>query len=188
MPESGTVSAKKKRTNIDFYHSPTQLRFDTWHRLEEHTNRLREKHMRKADVAALTRRIDEDLTLLDTMEFYTAFPSRDDIRFLRQLFEQQDFGLLSRVVGRIVRALTGGTYRSRQINLRVPAEAEEREEAMQHREDERQHQRPYFEVLFVDEGGPEDVKRLREALHGLRRRLTSSGPPSSTNSTSKEGR
>ena len=169
MPDTGAPANRKSRTNLDFYHSPTQLRFDTWNRLAEHTSRLREKHLRKADIAALVKKIRDEITLLETIEDYTAFPSQDDIKLLWQLFDQQDFDLLSRIVSRIVRALTGGTYRSRHINLRVPTELEDKNEAAQYFDEERHQQRPYFEVLFVDESGPEDVKRLRESLHELRR-------------------
>ena len=169
MPDTGAPANRKSRTNLDFYHSPTQLRFDTWNRLAEHTSRLREKHLRKADIAALVKKIRDEITLLETIEDYTAFPSQDDIKLLWQLFDQQDFDLLSRIVSRIVRALTGGTYRSRHINLRVPTELEDKAEAAQYFDEERHQQRPYFEVLFVDESGPEDVKRLRESLHELRR-------------------
>jgi arginine decarboxylase len=169
MPDTGASPNRKSRTNLDFYHSPTQLRFDTWNRLAEHTSRLREKQIRKADVAALVKKIKDEITLLETIEDYTAFPSQEDIKLLWQLFDQQDFDLLSRIVSRIVRALTGGTYRSRHINLRVPTELEDKDEAAQYFDEERHQQRPYFEVLFVDESGPEDVKRLRESLHELRR-------------------
>ena len=169
MPDTGAPPNRKSRTNLDFYHSPTQLRFDTWNRLAEHTSRLREKQLRKADVAALVKEIRDEITLLETIEDYTAFPSQEDIKLLWQLFDQQDFELLSRIVSRIVRALTGGTYRSRHINLRVPTELEDKDEAAQYFDEERHQQRPYFEVLFVDESGPEDVKRLRESLHELRR-------------------
>ena len=78
MPDTGAPQKKKTRTNLDFYHSPTQLRFDAWHRLEENTSRLREKQMRKADIAALSKRIHEELTMLDIIEGYSAFPSDDD--------------------------------------------------------------------------------------------------------------
>ena len=169
MPDTGAPANRKSRTNLDFYHSPTQLRFDTWNRLAEHTSRLREKHLRKADIAALVKKVRDEITLLETIEDYTAFPSQEDIKLLWQLFDQQDFDLLSRIVSRIVRALTGGTYRSRHINLRVPTELEDKDEAAQYFDDEHHQQRPYFEVLFVDESGPEDVKRLRENLHELRR-------------------
>ena len=168
MPDNGIIKKRKERTNLDFYHSPTQLRFDTWHRLEEHTSRLREKHMRKADIASLSKRIREELTMLETIENYSAFPSLDDIKLLWQLYDQQDFAVLSRVVARIVRALTNGTYRSREINLRVSSELDERDELAPNFEEEH-HLRPYFELLFVDESGGEDVHRLRESLHALRR-------------------
>ncbi|MDH3629734.1 MAG: aminotransferase class I/II-fold pyridoxal phosphate-dependent enzyme [Gammaproteobacteria bacterium] len=169
MPDTGAPPNGKSRTTLDFYHSPTQLRFDTWNRLKEHTHRLAEKKLRKTDVAALTKKTRDAMTVLQTIEDYTAFPSHEDFKLLWQLFEQEDFDLLSRVVSRVVRALTGGTYRSRQINLRIPTELEDKDEANQYYDEERQQQRPYFELLFVDESGPEDVKRLRESLHELRR-------------------
>jgi arginine decarboxylase len=77
--------------------------------------------------------------------------------------------VLSRIVTRIVRALTGGTYRSRQINLRTSAELDERGESSQYHDELSHQQRPYFEVLFVDEGGPEDVKLMQDNLRKVRR-------------------
>ncbi len=167
MPDTGISAKKKSRTTLDFYHSATQLRFDTWNRLEEYTSRLSEKHMRKADVAALTKKTHDAISLLNTIENYSAFPSQEDFKLLWQLFDQEDFELLSRIVTRIVRALTGGTYRSRHINLRVPTELEDKGE--EHHDHESHQQRPYFEVLFVDESAEEDVRRLRDSLRALRR-------------------
>jgi len=169
MPDNGTTTKRNSRTNLDFYHSPTQLRFDTWNRLEEYTSRLNQKHMRKADAAAVTKKTRDAISLLEIIENYSAFPSQEDFKLLWQMFDQQDFDLLSRIVARIVRALTGGTYRTRQINLRVPTDLEDKDEATQYFDEERHQQRPYFEILFVDESGPEDVKRLRESLRQLRR-------------------
>ncbi len=169
MPDHSISPARNSRTNLDFYHSPTQLRFDTWNRLDEYTSRLNQKHMRKADAVAVTKKTRDAIALLETIETYSAFPSQDDVKLLWQLFDQQDFDLLSRMVARVVRALTGGTYRTCQINLRVPTEREDKVETLQYFDEERHQQRPYFEVLFVDESGPEDVKRLRENLHQLRR-------------------
>ena len=168
MPDNRTAPKKSKRTDLDFYHSPTQLRFDTWNQLEEYTSRLRDKHLRKADVAAFTRKTRDAITLLETIETYSAFPSQEDFKLLWQLFQDQDFDLLARMVARVVRALTGGTYRSRHIDLRVASELESKEESAAS-DDHRQQQRPYFEVLFVDESGPDEVRRLRESLMALRR-------------------
>jgi len=145
------------------------MRFDTWNRLDEYANRLSAKHMRKADVASLTRQTREALTLLHTFENYSAFPSQEDFAMLWQLFNEEEFEVLSRIVTRIVRALTGGTYRSRQINLRTSAELDERGESSQYHDELSHQQRPYFEVLFVDESGPEDVKLMRDSLRKVRR-------------------
>jgi arginine decarboxylase len=169
MPDTGVPANRKQRTNLDFYHSPTQMRFDTWNRLDEYANRLSAKHMRKADVASLTRQTREALTLLHTFETYSAFPSQEDFAMLWQLFSEEEFEVLSRIVTRIVRALTGGTYRSRQINLRTSAELDERGESSQYHDELSHQQRPYFEVLFVDEGGPEDVKLMQDNLRKVRR-------------------
>ena len=169
MSGKATPLAKKARTNLDFYHSPTQLRFDTWHRLEEYTSRLDKKQMRETDIITLRKKADDAIALLQTIENYSAFPSSDDFKLLWQLFEQQDYELLARIVARIVRALTGGTYRSRQINLRAPTENQGREEFSQYYDEESNQQRPYFEVLFVDENSQEDVNHIRNGLRNMRR-------------------
>ena len=161
--------ARKARTNLDFYHSPTQLRFDTWHRLEEYTNRLNEKQMRKTDLVAVRDKAKAAIKLLQTIENYSAFPSQEDFKLLWQLYNQQDYELLGRIVARIVRALTSGTYRSRHINLRVPTELEDKDEISQYYDEENNQQRPYFEVLFVDENSQEDVKFIRDGLRKMRR-------------------
>jgi arginine decarboxylase len=161
--------AKKARTNLDFYHSPTQLRFDTWHRLDEYTSRLKVKQVRKADLATLCEKTKQAIRLLQTIENYSAFPSQEDFKLLWQLFDQEDFDLLARIVARIVRALTSGTYRSRQINLRIPTELEDKDEVSQYYDEENNQQRPYFEVLFVDESSQEDVKYIRDSLRKIRR-------------------
>ncbi len=43
MPETTVRIKRKQRKNLDFYHSPTQMRFDTWNRLEEYASRLNRK-------------------------------------------------------------------------------------------------------------------------------------------------
>jgi len=168
MSDNGQSRKNKSRTNLDFYHSPTQMRFDTWSRLEEYVNRLNEKRLRKADVENITRKSRKALMLLETFESYTAFPTNDDFKLLWQLFEQENFERLAHVISRIVRALTGGTYRSREINLRTAAELEEWGDSS-HRMDDSNLQRPYFEVLFVDESSREDSRYLRDRLRELRR-------------------
>jgi len=168
MPDKKSPIKRTKRKNLDFYHSPTQMRSDSWNRLEEFASRLYEKQQRQAGNEALLERTRETITLLETFESYTAFPSHEDFHLLWQLLEQQNYALLSNVVSRIVRALTGGTYRSRHINLRVSAEVEDRGDGG-HQHEETGQDRPYFEVLFVDDSSPEDARYLRQRLRELRR-------------------
>ena len=169
MSGKGNSLAKKARTNLDFYHSPTQLRFDTWHRLEEYTSRLKKQQKRELNQETLHSKSEKAISLLQTIENYSAFPSEDDFKLLWQVFKQQDYDLLATIVARIVRALTSGTYRSRHINLRISSEFDKKDEVSQYHDDENQHQRPYFEVLFVDENSQEDVKYIRESLRNMRR-------------------
>ena len=168
MADNKNPMKKNMRKKLDFYHSPTQMRFDTWNRLAEFASRLYEKHRRQAGNEALLERTRESITLLETFESYTAFPSQNDFNLIWQLLEQQDYALLSNVVSRIVRALTGGTYRSRRINLRVAAELENKNDTVQLHEESGQ-TRPYFEVLFVDESPQDEMRQLRERLRELRR-------------------
>jgi arginine decarboxylase len=169
MPTDSSTDSNKKGKNLDFYHSPTQLRFDTWHRLEEYTSRLKKQQRRNSDLATLQKKAEDAISLLQTIENYSAFPSEDDFKLLWQLFEQKDYGLLASIVARIVRALTSGTYRSRRINLRAPTEFDKKDEVSQYYGDDNQNQRPYFEVLFVDENSQEDVQFIREGLRNMRR-------------------
>jgi arginine decarboxylase len=169
MSSNGTSLAKKARTNLDFYHSPTQLRFDTWHRLAEYTNRLNEKQLRKADITSVRVKAKNAIKVLNVIENYTAFPSHEDFQLIWQLYNQQEYSLLASIIARIVRALTSGTYRSRHINLRAPTELEGKGEVSQYYDEETNQQRPYFEVLFVDEDSQEDVRYIREGLHKMRR-------------------
>ncbi len=168
MTDNKSPIKRTKRKKLDFYHSPTQMRFDTWNRLAEFASRLYDKHRRQAGNEALLERTRESIILLETFESYTAFPSQSDFSLIWQLLEQQNYALLSNVVSRIVRALTGGTYRSRHINLRVAAELEGKNETTRYHEESGQ-ARPYFEVLFVDESPQEEMRQLRESLRELRR-------------------
>ena len=88
MPSKGTTLTKKARTNLDFYHSPTQLRFDTWHRLAEYTNRLNEKQLRKADITSIRLKAKNAIKVLNVIENYTAFPSHEDFQLIWQLYDE----------------------------------------------------------------------------------------------------
>ncbi len=161
MKNNHTPITSADRTNLDYYHSPTQFRFDSWHKLAEHTARLSAKKQRQQETASLSKQTSALLSILQTVEGYTAFPSDDDFSLLWRLFGKGDYATLSWCVGIIVRALSSGSYRLRGIDLNsaLSLKQEEQEEQQQQPQG---HQKPYFEVLFVD-------KNARQEIHTLKR-------------------
>ena len=86
MSESANQNlSATSRKALTYYHSATQLRFDTWHRLEHYTTRLNERHGRKADIDRYRQVTRDALVILETIEEYTAFPSREDFQLLWRL-------------------------------------------------------------------------------------------------------
>ena len=105
------------RKSLDFYHSATQLRFDTWHRLEHYTSQLSGHAASKRDLARFRKAAHDAMTILETIEYYTAFPSREDFKLLWKVFEREDYPALARMVARLIRALTSHSYRQRNFSL-----------------------------------------------------------------------
>ena len=163
--KQATVSAG---TNLNFYHSATQLRFDTWHQLEEFTSRL----ANGGHAERLKASIEDSLRILETVEQYSAFPSKDDFRYLWRTLERAEYATLARLVARIVRALSSHSYRSRTIQLSQSLVSEEPENDRELIEAVSRSDAPgrkYFEVLIVDEISGEEERSLREGLREIRR-------------------
>ncbi|MDH3379706.1 MAG: ornithine decarboxylase, partial [Gammaproteobacteria bacterium] len=160
------------RKSLDFYHSATQLRFDTWHRLEHYTAQLSDRSARKADIARFRKAARDAMTILETIEYYTAFPSREDFRNLWKSFEREDYSTFARMVEHLVRAITNHSYRSHTFSsVRRLAEGEDLggeggEEVI---EADGGLAKPYFEVLFVEEMTPVEENRLRAGLREMQR-------------------
>ena len=149
------------RKSLDFYHSASQLRFDTWHRLEHYTTQLSHRSSRKAEVTQFKKAAREAFSILETIEYYTAFPSRDDFNTLVKFFEREDYTTLSRMVERLVRAITTHTYqRSTFSSIQRLSSGETTDEAEEDLQDlDLAQQKPYFEVLFVDEMSDAEEER-----------------------------
>jgi arginine decarboxylase len=159
------------RKSLDFYHSASQLRFDTWHRLEHYTTQLSNRSARKTDVARFKKAAHDAMTILETIEYYTAFPSREDFKTLWKFLEREDYSTLSRMVERLVRAITTHTYqRSTFSSIKRLSNGDGSSEAENDfTEDESIQQKPYFEVLFVEEMSDAEETRLRKGLAEMRR-------------------
>ncbi len=159
------------RKSLDFYHSATQLRFDTWHRLEHYTSQMADRSAKKADIAKFRKAVQDAMAILETIEYYTAYPSRDDFRLLRKVFEREDYPMLARMVERLVRAITNHAYRRRTFTpLHRLADSDEPPERDEETADEEGTlARPYFEVLFVEEMTQAEENRLRAGLREMQR-------------------
>jgi len=159
------------KKSLDYYHSASQLRFDTWHRLEHYTTQLSNRSARKADIAKLKKAASDAMTMLETIEYYTAFPSTEDFRTLWKFLEREDYTTLSRMVMRLVRAITTHSYQRNTFSSvqRLsrgddPAEGEEDSNDL-----DTAPAKPYFEVLFVDDMSDADEARLSKGLKEMRR-------------------
>jgi arginine decarboxylase len=159
-----------KGPGLSDYYNASQLRADSWSSLKSDAARLVEQPD-SPDAPRLQRRIAEALALLDPIERYWAFPGRHNFQLLRRLFEEGDYVTLSRAAARIVRGLMSNAYRHKVIPLGLSPELDDKEEAdeaIDHAE-EVAHQRPYFEVLVVDDLAPDQERALRHSLRRMRR-------------------
>ncbi|MEJ1993823.1 MAG: aminotransferase class I/II-fold pyridoxal phosphate-dependent enzyme [Limibacillus sp.] len=168
--DSETPVEGPKGPALSDYYNASQLRADSWSRLKSDAARLAERPDRP-DAAKLQRSVAEALALLEPIEGFWAFPGRHNFQRLRKHFEDGDYVTLSRSSARIVRGLMSNAYRHKVIPLGLNADNEDREEAedaIEHAE-EVAHQRPYFEVLVVDDISPSQETALRSSLRRMRR-------------------
>ncbi len=97
--------------------------------------------------------VEDLLHKLEPIESYWAFPGRVTFERLHTMFEEQEFTTLAHTVARITRALMSDSYRSRHIHV-IPTEDDEDSEERSDTAEERARNRPYFEVMIVDDLSP----------------------------------
>ena len=160
------------RRPVNYYYNVSQLRYDTWQNAKAHSASIAAIAARGGDVTRQREQLREELLTLKGIEDYTAFPSKDDFRFLWRLFEAGDHVGLARVIGKLVRALVGQTYRRRHIDLtedELDDEAGDEIEMLRDPRDLGQTVRPYFEVLVVDQLTPQEEGAIRSGFRRVRR-------------------
>jgi arginine decarboxylase len=149
------------------YNSLWQLRNDTWSSLEESTTQLALAGAQQRPVERLAERVTRLLDILGSVERFWAFPGAQTFREVQRLFAADEYDRLAAAVGRANRALVTESYRGGQAwDLRADDEAYDRDTrpVKQPRTD-----RPYFEVLVVEDLTQEQESALREELHRWRR-------------------
>ena len=149
------------------YNSLWQIRNDTWSSLEESTTQLTLACAEQRSVEQLTETVTGLLDLLSSIERFWAFPGAQTFQEVQRLFTAGEYERLAMVVGRANRALVTESYRGGHAwNLRAEDDAYDRDArpVKQHVSD-----RPYFEVLVVEDLTRDQENTLREELRRWRR-------------------
>ena len=153
---------KVARPSLGVYYAATRQRTDIWQRLRTHTQELAEE---PGSSATLQKEIRQDLDDLARLETYFAYPGRPVVARLQQLLERGDHGAAARLARLVVRMLVSHAFR---------VYVDEDEDAFGDDPSANAHpallrdERPYFEVLVVDDIPPREVEELRERLFAFR--------------------
>ena len=149
------------------YNSLWQLRNDTWSSLEESTTQLALADAAQRPVEQLVETVTGLLDVLSSIERFWAFPGAQIFREVHQLFAEGEYSRLAAVVGRANRALVTESYRwGHAWDLRAEDDAYDRDT---HAPKQFGSERPYFEVLVVEDLTEEQENSLREELRRWRR-------------------
>ncbi len=152
---------------INLYRSVWEVRNDGWIHLSDNAHRLAESETSGGDAEVARQQVVEALDLLEPVESYWAFPGRLGFQRLLALFQEREYTGFNDLVHRISRALSSQSYRKSFVSLHLDEVAAVEEE--ERRETEVRVDRPYFEVLIVDELSTQEEEALRQRLHGMRR-------------------
>ena len=149
------------------YNSLWQVRNDAWSSLEESTAQLARARVRQRPVDRLTQTVTETLNLLEPIERFWAFPGTHAYQKVRQLFAAGNYDQCAAVVARLDRALATDTYGGGRVWDDYAYEDAHDRDA--HPAEQARTERPYFEVLVVEDMSEEAELALREELRRWRR-------------------
>jgi arginine decarboxylase len=153
--------------NLKAYNSLWQLRNDTWSSLEESAIQLARAEAQQRPVEKLVETVTELLDVLGPIERFWAFPGAQAYREAQRLFAADKYDRLAALVTKANRALVTESYLHGQgwdPGVGDDTYDHEARPAAQARTD-----RPYFEVLVVEDMTDEQERSLREELRGWRR-------------------
>jgi arginine decarboxylase len=152
---------------INLNRSVWEVRNDGWIHLSDYAHRLAELELAGADITQARQLTAVALELLEPIESYWAFPGRQGFLRLLTLFQEREYTSFNELVHRISRALSSQSYRKSFVSLHLDEQAAIEEE--EQRETQARVDRPYFEVLVVDELSNQEEDALRDRVHAMRR-------------------
>lgn len=168
------IESLKAQQMIGFYHQLNNKRQDTWVKLKKYTFHLSLSSSNQPGFKRLKKAVKLSLTSLELIEDYTAFPSKEDFRYLWIQLEQKDYVGLAHSVSQIHYFLENGTYRRKDVDLSLSAkdskanleQEEERNSNLSSAQKSRL--RPYFEVLIVDDLLIDEENQLLSSMRAMR--------------------
>jgi arginine decarboxylase len=165
------TSTKGADASLSDYYSAVQLRQDRWSTLRELCETLVRLNSEKPSKA--TAPLAKAKALLDSLapiEMYWAFPGRAAFEHLRRMLETRSFDDLAFATRRIARALTSGTYRRRAVPLaRDSGDHDDSDDDLHTSIESRAMQKPYFEILIVDQVTEYQERFQKQSLQRIRR-------------------
>lgn len=162
-------------TNLGFYHKLSALRMDEWHRLKEYLNKALQNSTRLGESKKFLNNIAVTLKMLEKIEHYTAFPSKEDFRYIWGVFNSGDLSLLEQTVNLVIKAITTGAYRRKMFDLEdVNTQTLKEEQRTAFLEDnllkKTHNSPPYFEVLIVDDlHSTDEEEAIRQSFIEMRK-------------------
>jgi arginine decarboxylase len=170
----GKMEHKKAQQMIGFYHQLNNKRQDTWVKLKKYTFHLSSCNAQSSGFKRLKKAVSLSLSSLELIEDYTAFPSKEDFRYLWIQFEQKDYVGLAHSVSQIHYFLENGTYRRKDVDLSLSTiqnttnleQDEDNPHNIQGANNNRS--RPYFEVLIVDDLLVDAENQLLNSIRSMR--------------------
>lgn len=161
------------RPSLSVHYMASRLRIDTWESLKEYSARLCELKRKGRDSEKITQKVMSAFDILDTIEDYWAFPGRDAFEELTRSFAENKFDDLNEQVSRIVRLLSTGGYRRRNLDSIARGDFAEADNIqLKQKEgpspDFEAHSKPYFETLVVEDLSPPEAREQREQMLELR--------------------
>ena len=166
MKRKPRIVEPQREIAINLYRSVWEVRNDGWIHLSDDANRLAAAAA-DGDIELARERVAETLDLLEPIESYWAFPGRQGFLRLLALFQDREYAAFNELVHRISRALSSQSYRSSFVSLHLDEESAIEEE--ERRETAGRVDRPYFEVLIVDDLSAQEEETLRLRLRSMRR-------------------
>ena len=153
-------------SNALAYNSLWQVRNDSWCSLEEAATQLALAGAQQRPVEHLAETVHGLLDVLGPVERFWAFPGVHSFQKVRRLFGAGKYDRFAAQVTGIHRALATGSYRGVAGDIGTDDEALDR---VAYPMEQGRTERPYFEVLVVDDMTEQQERALREEIRRWRR-------------------